>query len=300
MSAAGDAAGYVAYRVFALLIRLLPRPAVLALGRSLGRAAYRLDRKHRRIALDNLTVAFGDEKTPAERETIARASFANAGRTTLDVIKLSGWTADRIRSLVDVEGSELLKGALRAGRGVLAFTAHFGNWEVSPSRLSEYGAFSAVARRLDNRRIDRDLLRLRRRMGAEIIDKLGAGRPILQALARGGIVAIVVDQNVLRDQAVFVDFFGRPAATTPSLAAFHLKTGAPMVPFFCHPDGCRYRLRVLPPVEVPRSGRRDADVLKTTQIYTKMIEHEIRREPGLWLWIHKRWNTRPADETKDA
>jgi KDO2-lipid IV(A) lauroyltransferase len=300
MSAAGDAAGFAFYKAFALLIRLMPRPAVLALGRGLGRAAFRLDRKHRRIALDNLALAFGEEKTLAEREAIARASFANVGRTALDVIKLSGWTADRIRGLVDVEGGDLLAGALRAGRGVLAFTAHFGNWEVSPSRLSELGAFSAVARRLDNRGIDRDLLRLRRRMGAEIIDKFGAGRLILQALARGGIVAIVVDQNVLRDQAVFVDFFGRPAATTPSLAAFHLKTGAPMVPFFCRPSGRRYRLRILPPVEVPRSGRRDADVLKTTQIYTKMIEHEIRREPGLWLWIHKRWNTRPADETKDA
>jgi KDO2-lipid IV(A) lauroyltransferase len=283
MSALGDAAGYTIYKAFALFVRLLPRPAVLALGRGLGRAAFRLDKRHRKIALDNLAVAFGREKTQAEREAIAKASFSNIGRTALDVIKLTGWPADRIRGLVDVEGGENLSQALRAGRGALVFTAHFGNWEISPSQFSELGAFSAVARHLDNPGIDRDLLRLRRRMGATIIDKFGAGRPILQALAKGGIVAIVVDQNVLRDQAAFVDFFGRPAATTPSLAAFHLKTGAPMVPFFCRP-----------------AGRRDADVLKTTQIYTKMIEHEIRREPGLWLWIHKRWNTRPADETKDA
>ncbi|MCX6559310.1 MAG: lysophospholipid acyltransferase family protein [Candidatus Aminicenantes bacterium] len=300
MSRAGDAAGFAAYKSFALLVRLLPRPFTLALGRGLGRLAYRLDKRHREIALANLAVAFGSEKSPAEREAIARTAFANAGRTALDTIKFTGYSADRIRRLVDVEGGDHLRTALATGRGVLVFTAHFGNWEASPSRLSEFGAFHAIARTLDNRLIDRDLLRLRRRMGAAVIDKMGAGRPILKALAKGGIVALVVDQNVLRSQAVFVDFFGKTAATTPGLAAFHLKTGAPMVPFFCVPRGRRYLLRILPPLTVPRSDRRDADVLKTTQIYTKMIEQEIRREPGFWLWIHKRWNTRPADETKDA
>jgi KDO2-lipid IV(A) lauroyltransferase len=183
---------------------------------------------------------------------------------------------------------------------VLLFSAHYGNWEVAPSSLSAYGPVYAVARALDNRLIERDLLRLRRRQGATIIYKSGSSRRVLEALAGGGIVGIVVDQNVLRKRAVFVDFFGKPAATAGGPAALHFKSGAPLLPIFCHPRGPRYLIRILPPLEVPPSGDLDADVLKTTRIYTKMIEQEIRREPEPWLWVHKRWNTRPANETKDA
>lgn len=298
MSSPGESAGYLVYRVFAGLIRILPRSVVLASGRALGGLLYRLDAGHRRIALDNLALAFGRDKSPAERARIARASFAHFVRTALDSIKFTSYSVERIRGLVDVEGRENLVRALAEGKGVLIFSAHYGNWEASPSVLSAYGPVSAVARALDNRLIERDLLRLRRRQGASIIYKSGAGKHVLRALAEGGMVGIVVDQNVLRGQAVFVDFFGKAAATTPGLAGLHFKSGAPLLPLFCHPRGSRYLLRILPAFRVEPSEDRAADVLKTTRIYTKMIEDLIRREPEPWLWIHKRWNTRPADEEK--
>jgi Kdo2-lipid IVA lauroyltransferase/acyltransferase len=299
MSALGETAGFAAYKIFSGFIRILPRPLVLALGRGLGRLMYGVDTKHRRIALDNLAIAFGREKSPAERKAIARASFGHFVRTALDSIKFTGYSVERICSLADVEGRENLVQALAMGKGVLIFSAHYGNWEVAPSVLSAYGPVSAVARALDNRLIERDLLRLRRRQGASIIYKSGAGRHVIQALAQGGMVGIVVDQNVLRGQAVFVDFFGRAAATTPGLAGLHFKSGAPLLPMFCHPRGPRYLLRILPPVMIEPAGCREEDVLKATGIYTKMIEEQIRREPEPWLWIHKRWNTRPADEKKN-
>jgi KDO2-lipid IV(A) lauroyltransferase len=135
------------------------------------------------------------------------------------------------------------------------------------------------------------------KLGAGIINKFGAARPILQALGRNEIVAVLIDQNVLRSQAVFVDFFGKAAATTPSLAAFHLKTGAPLVPIFVHPGRSgRYVVKIREPLSVPSSGSMEEDVLKITQLCTKIIEHEIRQNPELWFWVHKRWNTRPVDE----
>ncbi len=295
----GETIGYLAYRVLVGLIHVLSRPLVLALGGGLGRLFYRLDAGHRRIALGNLTIAFAGDKSPAERERIARASFIHFVRTALDTIKFTTLSVARIRELVDVEGRDNLVKALAAGKGVLIFSAHYGNWEASPSVLSAYGPVSAVVRALDNRLIERDLLRLRRRQGASIIYKSGAGKHVMRALAEGGMVGIVVDQNVLRGQAVFVDFFGRTAATTPGLAGLHFKSGAPLLPMFCHPRGSRYLLRILPPFTVEPSDDRAADVLKTTRIYTKMIEDQIRREPEPWLWIHKRWNTRPADEKKN-
>jgi KDO2-lipid IV(A) lauroyltransferase len=133
-------------------------------------------------------------------------------------------------------------------------------------------------------------------MGSGVIDKMGAARPILRVLRGGGILALLIDQNVLRSQAVFVDFFGRPAATTPGLASFHILTGAPLLPVFYRPRGLRHVWTILPPLDIPLSGRREEDVLKITAICTKMIEDQIRRAPESWLWLHKRWNTRPAGE----
>ncbi|MDD8024953.1 MAG: lysophospholipid acyltransferase family protein [Acidobacteriota bacterium] len=300
MNRIGDIAGFVFYKLFAYSLRLTPRPLALALGRALGRLVYRLDGRHRRIALGNLAIAFGREKSHTERAAIARASFAGVGATAIDTIKFTGYSVARIRSLVDFEGEDNLVRALAEGKGVLLFSAHYGNWEAAPSVLSEYGPVYAVARALDNPLIERDLLRLRHRQGSEVIYKAGASRHVLEALAGGGIVGIVVDQNVLRKRAVFIDFFGKLAATAAGPAVLHFKSGAPLLPIFCHPRGGRYLVRILPPLDVPRSGERDADLLKTVRIYTKMIEQEIRREPEPWLWVHKRWNTRPENETKDA
>jgi KDO2-lipid IV(A) lauroyltransferase len=294
----GEWAGYAAYRTVSAAVFFIPRPAVLVLGRCLGRLFYRVSPRHRRIARANLEIAFGKEKTAGQRRAIARASFAHFGRVTLETIKFSHYSPDRILRLIDIEGGEHLERALAAGKGALAFTAHYGNWETITPTFLRFGPLYAIVRRLDNRLVDRRLTALRIRMGGGAIDKMGAARPILRVLKSGGILAILIDQNVLRGEAVFVDFFGRSAATTPGLATFHILMGAPLVPIFCLPRGRRLLWRILPPPEIPLTGRREADVLKITQFCTKMIEDQIRRAPEWWLWMHKRWNTRPAGETK--
>ncbi len=198
---------------------------------------------------------------------------------------------------MDLEGGEFLKRALEGGRGALLFTGHFGNWEAGSLAVSRLAPLHVVARKLDNALVENEILALRRRLGARVIYKHQAARRVLEALHRNEAVAIVIDQNVLRREGVFVDFFGRPASTTPGLAAFHLKSGAPLLPIFSHArrDG-RYTIRLGRPLEISPSGSFPADVLKITEACTKIIEAQVREAPASWLWFHDRWRSRPADE----
>lgn len=293
-----DILGFGLFLSFSLLVRLLPRRACLWAGRTLGGLAYALDRKHRRMALSNLEKAMGREVEGKERRRIARASFRNFGQVTTDALKWTRLPAGRRARLLKVEGGDTIRQALKEGRGVLVFSAHFGNWEVAAEAIAGLGPFNVVARPLDNPLIEARLARFRNDLGAKVISKFQAAKPILQALRRNEIVAILIDQNVQRREAVFVDFFGREAATTPSLAAFHLRAQSPLVPVFCHPGPrASYLVRVEKPLNFEPSTDTAADVLKITQASTKMIETEIRREPGLWFWFHNRWKTRPVRET---
>ncbi len=288
---------YGAFKVFMFFFAVLPRSWCLKLGRALGTLTYRCDRHHRNIALANLRQAFGQEKGPAELRTIARDSFRRFGETVADIFKLFPWKPADIAALIDIEGRENLADAVAAGKGVLLFSAHIGNWEVGSAVISKAGKFSVIARALDNPLLDRALLRFREGIGAQVIYKQQAAKKVLQALRDREIVAILVDQNVLRREAVFVDFFGRPAGTTPALGAFHLRTGAPLLPVFCCPAAAgRYRLRILPPIAFVPGEDVGADVLKITGICTKIIETAIREDPSSWLWVHDRWRSRPKDE----
>jgi len=140
---------------------------------------------------------------------------------------------------------------------------------------------------------------MRTTLGAEVIYKQQAAKRILQSLRAKEIVVILIDQNVLRSQAVFVDFFGKPAATTPSLAAFFLRTKSPLLPAFCYPTSSNtYHIEILQPLQIDLSDEYDQDVLKITQICTKIIESQIRKNPYHWLWFHNRWKTRPENEVK--
>jgi KDO2-lipid IV(A) lauroyltransferase len=285
-----------ALSLLSLFFRLLPRPACLWIGQAFGGLVFRFDREHRRLALANLEIAFGPAAEPARRR-IARDSFRHFGRVTADSLKWTHLRASRRARLLKVEGEERIRQALRQGKGALIFSAHFGNWEVAAEAVAALAPLSVVARPLDNPLVEAELARFRKRLGARIISKFQAAKPILQALRRNELVAILIDQNVLRSQAVFVDFFGRPAATTPALASFHLRTRSPLIPVFCSPGPrSSYLVKVGDALAFHPSGELDRDVLKITQACTKMIETEIRENPGLWFWFHNRWKTRPEAE----
>jgi len=280
---------------------LLPRKACLGLGRLLGSFLFRADRRHRELVLANLEAALGGELLLEERRRIARDSFRTFGKVMADTIKWTHLSHRRRLRLLSLEGADHLRRALKEGRGAILFSAHFGNWEVASLAVSRFARLNVVARPLDSRVLERRLLRFRKSLGARVISKFQAAKPVLQALRRNEAVAILMDQNVLRSQAVFVDFFGRPAATTPAVGSFCARARSPLLPIFCYPTAAfSYTIRIGPPVEVGLSDSLDEDVLKITRHCTKMIESEIRQNPGLWFWFHDRWKTRPPDAPRSA
>ena len=289
------------FRALRALFSLLPRRVCLASGGALGTVLYWADNRHRRLALSNLEKAFGRAFSPARRHRIARNSFRHFGRMIADDFKWSRLDGARRLSFLRVEGAEHIRRALQAGRGALLFSAHLGNWEVASAAISRLGKLNVIARPLDNRLVEAELARFRCSLGARVVSKFQAAKPVLQALRRNEMVAILIDQNVLRSQGVFVDFFGFPAATTPSLAAFRLRSGSPLVPVFCYPNpDLSYRVKIGPPLEVAPSGDWSRDVLQITALCTKMVEAEIRDNPGQWFWFHNRWKTRPEDESASS
>ncbi len=286
-------------------LRLLPRRAALAAGRAAGRVAWLLDGEHRRVALRNLAAAYGDALPESERRRLARRVFAHFGAVAVDCL-LMRWMKPRdLDRLVAYEGVEHLRNAFLKGKGVFVFSGHFGNWEMVALMQGWLGyPMAMVTRPLDNPRLENLLLTGRAASGNEVIHKHRAVHGILKAIKHGWCVAMVIDQDTRGAEHVFVDFFGRPAATTPALAVLVLKTGAPIVPVFGVPmPGGKYRITYLPEVPVERiavAGDRESDVRAVTQECTRIIEEEVRRRPECWLWMHKRWKRRPHEAGSGA
>lgn len=279
------------------LISVFPRSICLRLGCLLGEFFFYFDYKHRRIALKNLSIAFGQTNAAHEINRLARSSFCWFGQMIFDLLKFSRLDEEKKSLLIEIEGKEHLQNALNKGKGVLLFSAHFGNWEAAVYSLSRLGKLNVIARPLDNRLLEKRLLKLRRNFGTEVIYKFEAAKPVLRKLRSNEMVAILIDQNVLRSQAVFVDFFGRKAATTPALAAFALRTESPILPVFCTPiSKNKYKVAILPPVKFNKKESPETAMLKITQQCTKIIESCIRKSPDYWLWFHNRWKTRPSQE----
>jgi Kdo2-lipid IVA lauroyltransferase/acyltransferase len=277
---------------------LLPRPLAVAVGLGLGRIAYTFGGRLRRTGARNLQIAF-PEMSEKERARILRDCFANLGRLLGEFSRLSRATPDSLRRIIECEGIENLEAARDAGRGVILFTGHLGAWELSSFALSAFGhPMSFLARRIDNPRVEKIIERTRTRFGNRSIDKRSAARPLLRSLRAGGTVGILVDLNTHPHEAIFVDFFGIPASTTSGLATLALRTGAAVLPVFIPWDEERRRfvLRVDPPLNIERTGDEAEDVNRLTSLFTSIIESYVRRFPGQWLWIHRRWNTRPAGE----
>jgi len=286
-----------AARAVAALARRLPRARALAFGGALGRRWGAMDPRHVAIATQNLGHAFPDWDE-ARRRAVALGVYEHFGRMLLDILWLAPRTRDEVLRHVVVEGGEHVEAAYRGGRGVVFPTAHLGNWEmhgVAHGHL--FGPIGVIARPLDNPALDRRLVDFRRSPGNTVIYKRQALGQVMRLLKDNRGVAIVIDQNVQEGDGVFVDFFGRKAATTTVAAALALKTGCALLPGHTEllPDG-RYRLSYEPPVVVEPTGDRGADLLRVTQRLTSIIEGWVRRTPEQWLWLHRRWKTRPAGE----
>lgn len=279
-------------RAAAAVTRMLSMARARALGASLGRLAYHVDGRHRRVALENLAAAFPG-RSDAERRAIARGVYQHFGSVLLELLKVATMKPEDLLALVETEGDEHIWKALEARRGVLCFTGHFGYWEVQAiASAPRFQPISVLARPLDNPHLHRMLEDIRTMTGNQVIYRQGAIRRILRELAQNRGVAILIDQHLHTD-AILVNFFDRPAATTSALAVVALRTGAAVVPVFALPmPAGRYKLIYESPVPPPREDSPDA-IREFTQRCTDVLEMFVRRHPEQWLWMHRRWR----DET---
>jgi KDO2-lipid IV(A) lauroyltransferase len=277
------------------ILGILPRPAARAVGKCLACVVYLLHVRLRRVGMRNLSLAF-PEKTEAERARILRGEFFSLGRQLAEVCHFPEYTLENIDEVVVFEGFENLEKARARGKGVLLFAGHFGGWELSSFVISMRGHWMHVIMRgMDNDYLNRLILYYRTMHGNKAVDKDDFVRGLLSAMKAGEVVGMLIDTNMTPPQGIFVDFFGTPACTASGMARIALRTDAAVVPTFTIWDAAlgKYRLRFDPALELIRSGDQEADIAANTQMFTKVIEDYVRKYPEQWLWVHRRWKTRP-------
>ncbi|CAN5172213.1 lysophospholipid acyltransferase family protein [soil metagenome] len=293
---------YAAARSALAILGLLPRKTALYLSIGILRAVPFILPGLRRIGLRNLELAF-PEKGASERLEILKDSFESLGRVLGELSQFHKFTRDQLADMIDFELDDESKGLYERnkteGRGVLITTGHLGNWEMLVLGFAAlYEPISYLARPLDNPKIDEMLNRLRTRFGNRPINKTNSAMLAIRILREGGILGILSDVNAHPKEGVFVPFFGVPACTLSGAAMLAIRSNAFIFPTFCIWDkkNRRYRFVHGPLLEPSNTGDRKQDVIATTAAYTAEIEKIIRAYPDQWMWIHRRWKTRPPGE----
>jgi Kdo2-lipid IVA lauroyltransferase/acyltransferase len=265
------------------------------LAEALGRLWYRLDARHRRIAMHNLELAFGEELSETERQVICKKTFIHLACVLLELPSLATLTTENVERFAVFSGLENLQATLEKRTGILIMASHFGNWELMSLAFSfRFRPFHVVVRPLDNAPLDRLIDRMRCRGGNRTIPKSGSARNIIRLLRQGEAVGFLIDQNVDWYEGVFVPFFKEIACTSKALATLALRTNLPVLPAynFRRADG-RYQMVIEPEVQIIRSGNSVADIEENTALFNRIIEGYVRAHPEQWFWLHQRWKTRP-------
>jgi Kdo2-lipid IVA lauroyltransferase/acyltransferase len=289
---------YAAAWPFIKILGTLPRPLARAFAIAISQLVYLFHFRLRQVGVRNLEMAF-PEKSVAERKRILRGEFTSLGRQLAELCQFPRYTPENIDQVVVYDGLENYERAYARGKGVLFLTAHFGGWELSAFAHSLHGHWvNIVMRPMDNQYLDRMLQSYRTLHGNKVVPKDDFVRRLLAAMKAGETVGILMDTNMTPPQGVFVDFFGIQACTASGLARIALRTDAAVVPGFTIWDELmgKYRLRFDPALELIRTGNLEADIVANTQMFTKVIEDHVRKYPEQWLWVHRRWKTRPEGE----
>jgi KDO2-lipid IV(A) lauroyltransferase len=289
---------YWCLRVLVAAMGVLPRPLARATGAALGWVVYVLLGRLRRVGKRNLGMAF-PEKSDAERGSILRGMYRSLGWQLAEFCRMSRYTAESAGKLIRYEGLENYLAARAKGKGVFVLTGHLGAWELSSFYHSLAGyPMSMVIRRLDNPLVDAFVNRIRSLHGNRVIHKDDFARGLLTAMQQGETVGILMDTNMTPPQGVFVPFFGVPACTASGLARVAMRSDAAVLPGFLVWESAekRYVLQFGPELELVRGGDAAENIVANTALFTATIESYVRRYPDQWLWVHRRWKTRPAGE----
>jgi KDO2-lipid IV(A) lauroyltransferase len=292
---------WLAYAAVWLILKTLgalPRAVARVFAASVTSLLFRWQPKLQKTAEFNLGLAFPDW-TDAQRKDVTRKMVRNLGWMAAEFARFPRLTKENIEKVVILEGHENFLEGQRRGNGVLYLTGHIGAWELSSFAHALYGyPLHYIARPLDNKRLDALVNQYRCSSGNHPIFKNESARVMLKILKDSGTIGILADQNTMPEEGVFVDFFGKSACATTGIARVALHTGAAVVPGYAYWDETmqKYRLRFEPPVDLVRTGDTERDVFRNTQRFAKAIEEIIRKHPDQWVWVHKRWKTRPKGE----
>ena len=289
---------YAAVWLILKMVGALPRGVARAFAAFVTRILFALQPRLQKTADFNLRLAFPDW-TDTQRRDATRKMVRNLGWMAAEFARFPKLTKENIERVVVLEGHENFLEGQRRGKGVLYLTGHIGAWELSSFAHALYGyPLHYTARPLDNKRLDALVNEYRCASGNKPIFKNESARIMLKILKDSATVGILADQNTMPEEGAFVDFFGKFACTTTGLARVALHTGAAVVPGYAYWNDAtqKYHLRFEPPVELMRTGDTERDVTENTQRFAKIIEEVIRKHPDQWVWVHKRWKTRPKGE----
>jgi KDO2-lipid IV(A) lauroyltransferase len=292
---------YYLARILFFIIGIVPRRISLFLAAALGKGAFRVLEKERKVAVGNLDEVMGGSHR--ENVRIAEGVFSNMAKNGADWIKMMSISRGGIQKMVtEVHGLDNLHEALGKGKGVIGLGSHFGNWELLLIYLSTKGYKGAVVgRRIYFHKYDKLITRLRNRFGTPVIYRDESPKKSLRVLKDGGILGILADQDVDSVEGVFVDFFGKPAFTPTAPVKLSMATGAPLLPGFMirKPDNT-YKMIWEKPISSPQGGDKEEDVERLTQEWTGVLEKYIREYPDQWVWLHRRWKSSPPEERQEA
>lgn len=280
----------LSFRGLVKAARVVPLRAMLSFGSAIGTLGYVLSKRYRSVAYKNLTIAYGDTLTPAERRRLTIGVFRHFGKAVVEFPYIAAMSPDQFRQITTLDEADKsrIDRALAGGRGVVAFSAHIGNFELMARRFSVEGyRFMVVVRNDQNQDFAQAVNDLRQNGGYEVIGRGEAARPILKHLKNGGVVGVLSDQ---RSDDMAAPFFGRLSGTVAGPAVLALRTGAPLLPMFCIrlPDDT-HKLIVMDPIYAEPTGDSDADVLRVMTEVNAVIERMVRAYPEQWLWLHDRW-----------
>lgn len=286
---------YVPVQKFFRILGRLPAELTDWCSVVLGSTFFKVAIKHRKIAIDNLTIAFGNQKSALQIRTIAKQVFINLLRIAFEASRAFHWNDRQLANHIFIFGLADFQRAIAKGKGVLLLGAHFGNWELLPmvAHMVQIPV-SIVYRTLDAPALDQLFKDIRSRHGGKLIpNQRGAMRRIYKTLRDGQSVGLLMDQGVDFDDGAFVDYFNRRAATNTGMALLALKSKAPVVPFFLirRPNG--FQAVFGPELPLIQTGDRTKDIEENTQLYNHVIEAYVRRFPDQWFWVHQRWKNLP-------
>jgi|APTNR8051073442_1049403.scaffolds.fasta_scaffold00052_57 KDO2-lipid IV(A) lauroyltransferase len=271
----------------------------LRIGRTLGGLAFTLVRRNRAEVLAEMQRAYRGDSLEEARDRLRRV-YKHVGMNYAEVFRWIGGGSEELDGRIREFGTEHLEAALARGKGVLVLTAHLGNWDLVGLWAARRYPLTIISKDLRQPGVNRFWMEARQEAGLDIVPARRSYRACLGVLKKNGVLGFILDQNALVTEGVFVDFFGKAACTRSGLAFLAAHAQAPVVPAFIHRklDGT-HQLEIQPLLEPP-ADREPATLLAATQRYTRIIEDAIRRHPDQWIWMHRRWRTRPPADERTA